>query len=100
MPLKRGRDFGASQYFAAEVYGEQPSLSFPSRPLTPTPNEKTFPNILARLKALTGFNPPIETPLSEVNPAPGDVLFDASLVMDDLHSAEPYTDAEEREPES
>lgn len=93
MPLKGGRDFGASQYYAAEVFGEQPKLSLPPQPLSPTPNESTFPSILARLKALTGFKPPIETPPSEVKPMPGDVLFDASLETHDLHSAKPTTDA-------
>lgn len=94
MPLKGGRDFGASQYYAAEVFGEQPKLSLPPQPLAPTPNESTFPSILARLKALTGFKPPIETPPSKVRLMPGDVLFDASQETDSLHSAEPTTDAE------
>ncbi len=101
MPLRTGRDFGASQDFAAEVYGEQPRLRRRTRPLAPPPNEKTFPNILTGLKALTGFKPPIETPPSEAKLKPGDVLFDASLeTNDDPYSAEPPTDAERKGPES
>lgn len=100
MPLKGGRDFGASQYYAAEVYGEQPKLSLPPQSLAPIPNETTFPNILARLKALTGFNPPIETPPSKVRLMPGDVLYDSSLEPEDLPSAEPPTNEEKRGPES
>lgn len=101
MPLKTGRDFSASHYFATEVYHEQPKLSRRRRPLPPTPNEVTLPGLLARLKALTGFESPNKTlPSKETKLEPGDVLFDASLETDDPYAANPLPDAEKRGPES
>lgn len=80
MPEKEVRDYAVSQFFAI-ARGEQPLLVNRRRP-PPTPNENTFPRILAQLKALTGFEPPsnIQTPAKP-------------------DAAEPPTDAEEGIPE-
>lgn len=99
MPPRIDRDFPASQYFASEVYGEQPTLK-PRRRPPQTPNEKTLPGILAQLKALTGFEPPPIT-VPEKQPPPLDtnaVISDAAQKPDVPNSAVPPTNAEEREP--
>ena len=94
MPPRIDRDFPASQYFAAEVYGEQPSLKRRRRPPR-TPDEETFPGILAQLKALTGFEPPpITVPEKQPSPDTNAVIFDAAQKPDEPDAADPTTDAE------
>lgn len=83
MPPPKDRDYGASHYYAANMFGEQPRIA-PRRKPRKTPDERRLPGILANLKKLTGFGLPKETPeLAEESDSEEEELLDEEVVFDD-----------------